>query len=104
MRKIKTNLLFLKFIVLLGLAFLVFACQKDELLTEQENNFEQPKFEIKTLNRTEIKENQKISKKISNLYIKNKAIKGQSDNQRVINNTDFGFSIDTDYVKYLEDA
>lgn len=104
MRKIKTNLLSLKFIVLLGLAFLVFACQKDDILTQQENNFAQPKFEIKTLNRNAIKENQKISKKISNLNIKNKAIKGQSDNQRVINNTDFGFSIDTDYVKYLEDA
>lgn len=92
----------LKLFLLAIISITMSNCQKDDI-TQSTINLEPSKVQIKTINFEKIKTNQKLFKKISKLISKEKQNKVLLDNQRVIYNSDLGFSIETDHVKFLED-
>jgi len=101
MEKIEPKIYLKIGILLFGISFILTNCQKDDsILTSENKSLEQSKFKVKTLNSNGLKSHQKVIQKISKLNLKEKQTLQKSNNQRIIYNSELGFSINTDYVKY----
>ena len=97
----KQKLKKLSIVSLLLSAFVIFSCSEDyEIHDHNDNN---QKFKLRTLNNQKINSNIKVVEKLQSL---NKGTKKNNNSivSRIIYNQENNFSINTDYVKYIENT
>lgn len=97
------SFLSLKFTALLVL-LLMFNCQKDDTVEEPTQNINQSRYYVKIVNKDFFENNSDLTRKLAILNPKPKGnIDSNSGLNREIYNEEYGFTIETDYVKYVED-
>lgn len=96
--KIKTTI---NFILLFVIYIFLTNCQHDD--TEEIPILQQSKYKIETLNKNQLIDNEQVVIKL-NKFLNSKDLKWNKNNAREIYNSDYGFTINTDYVKYLENT
>jgi len=87
-------------ITLFALLFLnLFSCETEQVIVQEKS-----RFNVKNLNQEQIQSNSSLINKLSDLKLGKKVKKLNNDNAREIYNPQYGFTINTDYVKYIEDT
>ncbi|WP_055445152.1 hypothetical protein [Lacinutrix himadriensis] len=95
---------YLKFgILLFGISSLITSCEKD-FENNSFNTIEQSKFKIEVLDYKKIQSENNIIEKLSSLNSKNTKEVQNSNTSREFYNSNLGFSINTDFVKHIEDT
>ncbi|TYB69072.1 hypothetical protein ES676_14265 [Bizionia saleffrena] len=97
---------YLKLVMLLfGATFVLSSCQKDDVdyLDNQADLEKTSKYAIETLTHKQVQSNETVFKELQKLAPKLKNGSGNRLN-REIYNSDYGFTINTDFVKYIEDT
>ncbi|QRM89263.1 hypothetical protein FG167_08465 [Lacinutrix sp. WUR7] len=94
---------YLKFGVLLfGISFLLTNCEKESV--EDLEYQQKSRFNVKTLNQEQVQPNSSISRKLNELNPKEKGKHLTNSQAREIYSSEYGFTINTDFVKYIEDT
>ena len=89
-------------ILLFGISFLFTNCEKD--FTHDVEFQKKSRFNVETLNHKQIESNSKIVKKLNEIKPKKIEIDTTNSQLREIYNEQYGFTINTNFVKYLEDT
>lgn len=99
-QKLKTYLQLSLFVF--GIFFILTNCERE--LAEDIETQETSRFSVRTLNKNEVNSKDKIVSKLNTLNSKKKDGFRTNNQAREIYNTEHGFTINTDYVKYIEDS
>ncbi|TJY37938.1 hypothetical protein [Pontimicrobium aquaticum] len=75
------------------------SCEKEQVIIEEHS-----RFNVKSLNQEQIQSNPPLIKKLSKLNYKKKYKHSNNSEAREIYNPKYGFTINTDYIKYIEDT
>lgn len=89
-------------ILLFGISWSLTNCEKEFTPENQEQL--KSRFEVKTLNNEQIRTKEKILKKLNELNLNKKNGLPNGNQAREIYNNEYGFTINTDFVKYIEDT
>ncbi len=89
-------------ILLFCISFLLTNCEKDLNEEVPAPQSLKSKLKIETLNSKQVNSNSKVAKKLQNLFTKSKE-SVNSGSAREIYNEEYGFTVNTDIVKYIQD-
>ena len=99
----KTNLVFLRFTILLA-CFIFYNCQKDDDINKSNIETSRSRYIIKTVDKDFFETDSDLSRKLNGMTTKLKENKNSSSNlNREVYNVEYGFTIETNFVKYVED-
>ncbi|WP_055442532.1 hypothetical protein [Lacinutrix himadriensis] len=88
-------------ILLFGISFLLTNCEKE--LTDDVVIQHNSRFTVKILNKNQVLSNKQVAKKLQKILPK--SISNDNNSlSREIHNSDYGFTINTDYVKLIDDG
>lgn len=87
-------------ILLFGISLVLYNCDKDDVINKKTETLAVRPLEVSTLNKTDIQNN----KEIANLVTKINNVKTNRNTfSKTVLDTVSGISINTDYVKYIQD-